>query len=114
MSHVRVVSPVESLYLSSCRYANTHSLASATARQTMKYREEARDKVREYFNCTKDDSGNILNCVNWLLYSAVQLFSAAPGLPGPLPNSLKSCVVVGSSPHRIHGRDVVVQYAGPS
>ncbi|KAF4656752.1 hypothetical protein FOL47_008756 [Perkinsus chesapeaki] len=37
-------------------YANTHSLASATARQTMQYREEARDKVREYFNCSSEDS----------------------------------------------------------
>ncbi|KAF4740643.1 hypothetical protein FOZ62_010357, partial [Perkinsus olseni] len=37
-------------------YANTHSVASATARQTMHYREEARNEVRKYFNCTSEDS----------------------------------------------------------
>ncbi|KAF4740528.1 hypothetical protein FOZ63_012404, partial [Perkinsus olseni] len=37
-------------------YANTHSVSSATARQTMHYREEARNEVRKYFNCTSEDS----------------------------------------------------------
>ncbi|KAF4694663.1 hypothetical protein FOZ63_005735, partial [Perkinsus olseni] len=48
----RSVSAIEEFITSTVcpTYANTHSLASATARQTMHYREEARDKVREYFN----------------------------------------------------------------
>ncbi|EER20673.1 hypothetical protein Pmar_PMAR015788, partial [Perkinsus marinus ATCC 50983] len=37
-------------------YANTHSMASATARQTMRYREDAREEIRKYFNCTAEDS----------------------------------------------------------
>ncbi|KAF4758113.1 hypothetical protein FOZ63_033890, partial [Perkinsus olseni] len=37
-------------------YANTHSVASATARQTAHFREEARDRVKQYFNCSEDDS----------------------------------------------------------
>ncbi|KAF4736428.1 hypothetical protein FOZ62_031929 [Perkinsus olseni] len=54
----RSVSAIEEFITSTVcpTYANTHSLASATARQTMHYREEARDKVRQYFNCTTDDS----------------------------------------------------------
>ncbi|EER11780.1 cysteine desulfurylase, putative [Perkinsus marinus ATCC 50983] len=37
-------------------YANTHSVASATARQTAHFREEARDRVKTYFNCSDEDS----------------------------------------------------------
>ncbi|KAF4725899.1 hypothetical protein FOZ63_023142, partial [Perkinsus olseni] len=42
----RSVSAIEEFITSTVcpTYANTHSLASATARQTMHYREEARDK----------------------------------------------------------------------
>ncbi|EER06507.1 hypothetical protein Pmar_PMAR008366, partial [Perkinsus marinus ATCC 50983] len=31
-------------------------MASATARQTMRYREDAREEIRKYFNCTAEDS----------------------------------------------------------
>ncbi|KAF4662112.1 hypothetical protein FOL46_005465 [Perkinsus olseni] len=37
-------------------YGNTHSIASATARQTTFYRSEAREKVRAYFNANHEDS----------------------------------------------------------
>lgn len=34
-------------------YGNTHSVSSATARQTTHFREEARHIIRNYFNCTE-------------------------------------------------------------
>ncbi|EER03353.1 hypothetical protein Pmar_PMAR014569 [Perkinsus marinus ATCC 50983] len=54
-TYVEVIS-AESAVVKSCRYANTHSMASATARQTMRYREDAREEIRKYFNCTAEDS----------------------------------------------------------